>query len=204
MPDISIRIQVGDAIEVVQAIESNLENPSELMGDILLMMIRSTQLTFEQQGRPARWTPLAQSTIEGRLRKNDGGRAALKALGTPGTTELGFNPDNKAAKGKFGKNAVKAQEKYFAAIGSIQILRDTGRLLMGVGGGQSGDFETEDGFGIRPDKYTAVLGTNHPGAEALQFIIAGGRPFLLFQDQDEEDIMDASVQFVMGTGPYSE
>lgn len=202
MPDLSLRIQVGDAVEVVHAIETQLSDPTELMQDHLLIMIRSTQLTFEAQGRP-RWTDLAQSTVEARLRKNASGRAALKGIqGSTGTTGSAFAPDNKAASGKFGKAAVKAQEKYFAAVGSIQILRDSGRLLMSVGGGQSGAFEDEQGFG-ESDQFTATLGTNHPGAEALQFIIAGGRPFLVFQDIDEEDIMDASVQFVMMTGPYA-
>lgn len=187
MPDLSIRVQVGDAVEVVMGIASQLEDPSPLMQDALLIMIRSTQLTFEAQGRPTRWTPLAQSTIESRLRKNAGGRAALKGANDRTLT---------------GKKAVAAQEKYFAAAGSIQILRDTGRLLMSVGGGQAGAFEDEQGFG-ESDQFTATLGTNHPGAEALQFIIAGGRPFLVIQETDEEDIMDASVQFVMMTGPYA-
>src|SRR5687768_16897595 len=78
MPEAFLRIQVGDAVEVVRVVETQLEDPSELMQDSLLVMIRSTQLTFQAQGRPDRWTPLAQSTIEARLRKNAGGRSALK------------------------------------------------------------------------------------------------------------------------------
>ena len=175
MPDISLRIQVGDVVEVVQAIESQLADPTVLMVDSLLFMIRATQQRFEAQG-PG-WAALAQSTIE-----------ALK-----GANDRSLS----------GKKAVAAQNAYFAAAGSIQILRDTGRLLMSVGGGQSGAFEDEQGFG-ESDQFTATLGTNHPGAEALQFVIAGGRPFLIFDDQVEDDIMDASVQFVMATGPYAE
>lgn len=191
MPDIFLRIQVGDAVEVVKAIETQLEDPSELMQDVLLFMIRSTQLTFEAQGRPSRWTPLAQSTVESRLRKNAGGRSALKA-----GRRSGVGGDLS------GPKAVAAQNKYFAAAGSIQILRDTGGLMMSVGGNASGAFESDEGFG-ESDKFTATLGTNKVQAVPLQFIIAGGRPFLLIQDEDEEDIMDATVQFVMKTGPYA-
>lgn len=186
MPDISIRIQVGEVVEIVYGVETQLEDPSILMRDWLLLMLRSTQLTFQEGGRPAKWTSLAMSTIEGRLRRDAGGRSALKGA----NAKLS------------GKAAVKAQEKFFVAVGSIQILRDIGRLLMSVGGSASGAFEDEQGFG-ESDTFTATIGTNHPGAEALQFVIAGGRPFLIFQNIDEEDGMDMTKQFVMQEGPYA-
>lgn len=189
MANLFLNIQVGDAVETVLVVEEQLADPTVLMQDALLMLIRSTQLTFEAQGRPQRWTPLAMSTIRGRLQKNAGGRAALRA---------GDKAPNLS-----GKDAVKAQNQFFAAVGSVQILRDTGALAMGVGFGASGAFETPEGFG-ESDKFTATLASTHLGAEALQFVIAGGRPFLLIQDVDEEDIMDAAVQFVMATGPYSD
>jgi phage gpG-like protein len=184
--DIALRLKVGDAVETVLAVETALADPSELMADILLVMLRSTQLTFQESGRPDRWTPLAQSTIDQRLRSNSKGRAIVR------------NANKKLS----GKAAVKAQNAYFAASGNVQILRDTGALLLSLGGSASGAFQTEDGFG-ESDQFTAELGTNHPGAEALQFVIAGGRPFLLIQTVDEEDIMDMSVQFVLQEGPYA-
>jgi hypothetical protein len=185
MPDISIRVQIGDAVEVVHGIRVRLEDPTALMKDWLLLMIRSTHLTAEAQGRPSPWHFLAQSTIEGRLRRNAKGRAILKG-----------------ATGKSGAAAVKGQNKFFAAVGEMKILRVTGRLMMGVGDVAAGAFENGSGFG-ESDQFTATLGSNHPGAFALQFIIAGGRPFLLFQDVDEQDGMDITQQFVMGTGPYA-
>ena len=188
MPDLALRIQVGDAVETVLVVEEQLADPTVLMQDALLILVRSTQLTFEAQGRPTRWTPLAMSTIRGRLRKNAGGRAALRA--------------GDRAPNLHGAAAVKAQDKFFAAAGSVQILRDTGALAMGVGYGAAGSFETPEGFG-ESDKFTATLASTHPAAEALQFVIAGGRPFLVIQDVDEEDVMDATVQFVMATGPYA-
>lgn len=186
MPDLFLRIQVGDVVEVVVGIRTQLEDPAPFMADCLLVMIRSTQLTFEAGGRPTRWTPLAPSTIEKRLRRNAKGRATLKA----------------ANKKQYGAAAVKAQDRYFAAVGQIQILRDTGALWLSVGGSATGAFETEDGFG-ESDRFTATLGTNRVQAYALQFVIAGGRIFLLIQDQDEEDIMDMSVEWVMKTGAYA-
>lgn len=190
MPDIYVRIQVGDAVEMVRLVETQLEDPSVLMKDVLLLMIRSTQLTLQAEGRPTRWTPLAQSTINARLRKNASGRAALKA-------------GQKAASGKvFGKKAVSLQDQFFAAVGAVKMLRDTGALAMSVGMGAAGAFEAEDGFG-ESDKFTAELGTNRVQAYALQFVIAGGRVFLLIQDQDEEDVMDMALDFVMGTGAYA-
>jgi len=91
-------------------------------------------------------------------------------------------------------------------LGSIEILRDNGLLLQSVTGTLSGPFEVADGFGIS-DKYTAELGTNRPGADALQVgnpannLVA--RPYMLIQPQDEEDIAGMTADFLLGVGPYS-
>lgn len=155
MASFTINIQVADVVKTLTLIQDAFHDPSELMKDVLLVMLRSTQQNFEAQGRPERWQPLAQSTID---RRRGGGK-------------------------------------------DVKILRDTGLLLQSVGGSAAGAFEAEDGFG-ESDKFTAAIGTNRPGAEALQLVIAGGRVFLLFQDQDEEDIMDMASDWFLRVGPY--
>ncbi len=181
----TIRIQVGEVVEVLRVVEASLEDPTELMQDVLLVMIRSTQLNFEAQGRPTRWAGLAPSTIKQRLRKVRGG--VVKTRGKK--------------KESIYRQLFDQSDAFYTALGSIQILRDRGLLFQSVGGNASGPFEDSDGFG-EAEKFHATIGTNRPGADALQLVIAGGRPYLLIHDQDEEDIMDMSVQWVLRTGAY--
>lgn len=171
----NLQIQVGDVTHVITLIELAVDDASELMRDVLLVMIRSTQQTFEAQGRPARWADLAESTVLKRLRR---------AMRLQRVRDLGS----------------------LGAVGSIQILRDTGLLMQSVGAGASGSFSAADGFGDS-DAFTAVIGTNRPGWQN-QFPDSRGwrpeRPFLVFQDQDEEDIADMAMHWLMRTGPYAE
>lgn len=175
MTSFVLQYQLGDVAEILSVMESRFEDASELMADALLLMIRSTQLNFDEQGRPQQWDDLAQSTTTRRFRKAMGGRSA-RAQGS------------------------------LAVLGSIQILRDTGLLMQSLGEGASGSFETADGFG-ESDKYTATLGTNRPGADALQVGNPAGnlpsREYMLFQAQDEEDLGQMHEDWVMGAGPYA-
>jgi phage gpG-like protein len=177
----TLELQTGDVIATVREIHAALTDATPLMQDVLLVMMRSTQLNFEMGGRPNKWPPLAQSTIDRRL---------------GGVFSGG---------GKSGKAAVKAQDKYFAAVGSIQILRDSGLLMQSLGANATGPFENDDGFG-EVEKFTATLGTNRPGWQN-QFPDSRGwrpeRPFLLFQEQDVQDIEQMHADFVMQVGPYA-
>lgn len=175
VPDYSIVYQAGAVVEVVTLVQSRLEDATELMADVLLLLIRSTQLNFDAQGRPDQWADLAPSTTRARFAKGMKGRGA-KAKGS------------------------------LAVLGSIQILRDTGLLMQSLGEGRSGSFETADGFG-ESDKFTATLGTNRPGADALQTGVPErnlpAREYVLFQAQDYDDIGQMHEDFVLGLGPYS-
>jgi phage gpG-like protein len=155
-----IQYQLGDVTELLTAVETRLGDASDLMADVLLLLIRSTQLNFDAQGRPDRWADLAPSTL-------------ARRRGDPDTA---------------------------------QILRDTGLLMQSLGAGSSGAFEAADGFG-ESDEFTATLGTNRPGADALQLGNPGGnlpaREHVLFQAQDYEDLDQMQEDFVMGLGPYA-
>lgn len=179
----TLQYQLGDAVKTLTVTEARLEDASDLMADALLLMIRSTQLNFEEQGRPQPFYPLAQSTIDKRL-----GVSAGKFAGGS------------------GKSAVKKQNKYFAMVGAIQILRDTGLLMQSLGAGSSGAFEAADGFG-ESDKTSATLGTNRPGADALQTGYAPNnlpaREYVLFQEQDDEDLLAMAEDFFTASGPYA-
>jgi phage gpG-like protein len=170
-----VRVQVGEVVEVLTLIESAFDDPTPLMRDVLLVMIRSAQLTFEAQGRPTRWHDLAESTIRGRFKK---------AMKGPGAKSLGS----------------------LGVLGSILILRDTGLLFQSIGGNAVGAFEGADGFG-EADRLSATIGTNRPGADALQLGAPENnlpaREYLLFQPQDEDDIADMSIAWMMRQGPYA-
>lgn len=173
-PSFTIEYQAGDVTHLLTVVEGAFDDPSPLMSDALLVMIRSTQLTFEAQGRPNAWDELKESTRRARF------GAAMKKKGAK-------------AKGSL------------AVIGAIQILRNTGALMRSVGGGASGPFEADGGFGTSDDT-TAVLGTNAPGWQN-QFADTRGwrdaREFLLIQDQDESDIADVGIAWFTRTGPYA-
>lgn len=189
----TMSFQAGEVVRVLTVMQTAMDNPTELMRDILLVMIRSTQLNFEAGGRPTRWTSLQPATILRRLRRTQKGRAAVKKL-------------NKAAtKGK--PDAVPTQmDTLLGLMASVQILRDTGLLFQSVGAGASGEFSTSDGFGVA-EKYAAILATNRPGADAHQLGYPEGnipeRPFFLLQPEEEGDIADMGMQWLMRTGPYA-
>lgn len=170
-----LKIHVGDVVQTLTVIEAALADPAPLMRDVLLVMIRSTQLTFEAQGRPQRWDDLADSTIRRRFAVARGARGA-------------------------------ASQGSLAILSSIQILRNTGLLLQSVGGRATGAFAEADGFGDS-DETSAIIGTNRPGADALQLGHSRGyfppRVFLLIQDQDEQDIVDMSADWFLQVGPYA-
>jgi phage gpG-like protein len=175
MPNtITLGVQLGDSLDTLAQIEAALGDATPLMQDLLLLMIRSTQLNFEAQGRPLPWAPHAESTIRRRF---------------------GFAMKQKGAKAK----------GTLAVLGSIWILRDQGLLAQSVGGGASGPFQSADGFGAS-DEHSAVIGTNRPGWQN-QFDDSRGwreaRPFILWQDQDEEDAGAMGMDWIMRTGPYA-
>jgi len=172
----TLQYQLGEVSHLLTMVETRADDPSDLMADHLLLLIRSTQLNFEEQGRPVPFAELAPSTERRRFAKGMKGKGA-KALGS------------------------------LAVLGSTQILRDTGLLMQSLGAGASGPFEAADGFG-ESDKFTAVLGTNRPGADALQVGYAPNnlpsREYVLFQEQDETDLLRMTEDWMMGTGPYAE
>lgn len=180
----SLQWQLGDTIKVLTLVETRAKDATDLMKDSLLLMIRSTQLNIEAGGRPTPFAPLAQSTIDARLGVSAGKFA-----------------------GGFGKSAVKKQNKYFGMVSSLKILRDTGLLMQSLGAGASGIFEEADGFG-EYDASSATLGTNRPGADAIQLGYPPnnlpGREYILFQVQDEDDLLVMAEDFYTGAGPYAE
>lgn len=174
MTEVRLEYHLADAQHLVGSITTRLEDPSDLTADYLLLMIRSTQLNFEEQGRPLPFAELAPSTIERRFTKGMKGKGA-KAKGS------------------------------LAVLGSIQILRDTGLLMQSLGASANGPFETDGGFG-ESDKFSAVIGSNRPGADALQTGYAPhnlpGREYILFQAQDVDDMQQMAQDWLTGSGPY--
>lgn len=173
MASFTIQIHVGDVVQTLTVVEQALDDATDFMKDVLLIMIRSTQLTFEAQGRP-RWDDLKESTERKRF------ALAMRGSGA----------------GRRGTLAV---------LGNLPLLRVTGLLLQSVGGGAAGPYNSADGFGDSDDE-SAIIGTNRPGWQN-QFRDSRGwreaREFLLFQDQDERDIMDGAVDWVLRRGPYA-
>jgi phage gpG-like protein len=201
----TITMHVGDVVRVLHVVEAAMDNPSDLMKDVLLVMIRSTHKNFEAQGRPVTWEPLSPATILSRLYAHEGSKALIPSKKE---NEKSYANLFDKAEGKKGKSQKKLDAKldaYFAAIGSMKILRDWGLLWQSVGGNATGAFTTEDGFAASDD-LTASIGTNRPGADALQLGFPGNnlpaRPYILFQDEDEEDIADMAMDFMLKRGPY--
>jgi len=171
--ELSVSIQIGDAVRVIEMIDTATRDASDLMKDVLLVMIRSTSLNFDAEGRP-RWDDLKESTIRHRF-----------ALGA--------------------KGAGAKKQGSLAILGSITILRNTGLLAQSVGLGQSGSFQSGEGFG-ESDNFAAVIGTSQPGWQN-QFPDTRGwraaREFLMFQPQDDEDIAAMAQDWLLGLGPYA-
>lgn len=175
MPTVfTLQLQAGDVLLQTKRIETAAKDASPLMKDVLLLMIRSTQLNFQSQGRPDRWDDLKESTERRRFKRASKRKGASK-LGSLGV------------------------------LASMLILRDTGRLMQSLGEGRSGEFDAKGGFG-ETDDFNATLGTNAPGWQNQEDDTRGwrdARPFILFQTQDEEDIADMGMDFLMGRGPYA-
>jgi len=171
----SVTYQLGEVTGILAMVEARMEDASDLMADALLLSIRSTQLNFEEGGRPVPFAELAESTERRRFAK------AMKGSGAKASGSLGV-------------------------LGSLQILRDTGLLMQSLGAGAQGSFESADGFG-ESDEKSATLGTNRPGADALQTGYPPnnlpGREYVLFQAQDEEDLLAMTEDWLMGTGSYA-
>lgn len=177
MTTAALSLDVRDGLAMLRQVEARANDATPLMKDALLLMIRSTQLNFQAQGRPDKWDDLALSTIL---------RRALKALK--------------------GKKSQKAKMKAApSVIAGLQILRDTGRLMQSVGVGATGPFDAAEGFG-ESDESTATIGTNAPGWQNQEADTRGwrvARPFLLFQEQDVDDLTQMAMDWMTGSGPYA-
>lgn len=204
----TIRYQAGEVIEVLTLLEASYEDPTPLMQDVLLIMIRSTQLTFQAQGRPDKWAKLSPATIRARLRQlqRTTGRRVLPRVRADGRRSIKNDQTERSRRLKYYRKLFGRSDKYYTALGSIQILRDRGLLAQSVGGSAAGPFEAAEGFG-EVTRTSAIIGTNRPGSDALQ---RGNpernlpaRPFLLIQVQDEVDVADIGIQFMLRTGPYA-
>lgn len=80
-----LEVQMGEAIELIELIEVRGDDPTPFIQDVLLLMIRSSQLNFEAEGRPDRWADLAESTERRRFRKAAGAIARLGSLAALGS-----------------------------------------------------------------------------------------------------------------------
>lgn len=208
MPNFTLEIQTGDVIRVVTLLEASYRDPTALMQDILLLMIRSTQLTFEAQGRPEKWAELSPATVAQRLRQiQKKTRRKIIPDVRPDRRRV-VKSDSAEHKKKLAiyKKLFKPSDKFYAAVGSIRILRNKDLLFQSVGGNAVGPFEAAGGFGSA-EKFVATIGTNRPGADALQHGVPEHnlppRLYLLIQAQDEVDAADLGIQFMLRTGPYA-
>ena len=174
MTSIRLQIQVGDVRDTLKSIHLAFADASPFTGDVLGIMLRSTQLNFEQQGRPKKWDELAPSTKRARMRK-------LAAGG-------------------------RSKKKLAQLAGSMLILRNTGHLLQSVGGGASGPFEQQGGFG-QSDRDSAIIGTDNPGGYNQWPNPRTGAParlIFVWQDQDERDVLEMADDWFTRSGPYAE
>lgn len=80
---INLTYSTANVVKTFKLLEASYEDPEPLMQDVLLVMIRSTQVTFQAEGRPQPWDELAESTERQRFRHAArGGRGgSLAALG---------------------------------------------------------------------------------------------------------------------------
>lgn len=174
MPNtVTIGVQLGDTLETLELIEDALSDATPLMQDLLLLMIRSTQLTFEAQGRPLPWAPHAESTIRrrfGRAMKQKGAKAqgTLAVLGSIWILRdegLLAQSVGGSASGPFeGADGFGASDEHSAVIGTNRP-------------GWQNQFDDTRGW-----------------REA--------RRFLDWQDIDEKDAGAMSMDWIMRTGAY--
>ena len=171
---LTLRLHVGDVLHVLHVMEAAYDDASDLMADVLLTMIRSTQLNFEAQGRPVRWADLAESTERRRFAKAMGGRGArtLGSLGTLGSllilqvTGSLFQSLGGGASGPFeAKDGFGESDRFTATIGTNRP-------------GWQNQFADTRGW-----------------REA--------RPMVEFQNQDVEDIGAMAADWALRTGSYA-
>ena len=86
----------------------HVERPLKAAG---AYMLGSTEKTFQQQGRPKRWTPLASSTLA--RRRKGRGRGGAKILIDKGKmkSQVAFTVHSKGV--EIGLNAVQARRQHF-------------------------------------------------------------------------------------------
>jgi phage gpG-like protein len=174
MASFEITIHVGDVVHVLTIMEAAFENPAELMKDVLLTMIRSTQLTFEANGRPSRWDDLKESTerkrfakaMRGQRARNIGALAVLGGLQILRDTGLLAQSVGGGASGAFDTS------DGFGDSDQLSAIIGTNRP------GWQNQFPDSRGWRV-------------------------AREFLLIQDQDEEDIAAMALDWFLRRGPYA-
>lgn len=170
-----MQYQVGEVTQVLRMMEAGFEDASDLMKDVLLVMIRSTQLNFEMQGRPEPFADLAESTER---------RRYAKAMGAPGAGALG-------SLATLGSLMILIDSGLFMQ--SLGAGAD-GAFEAADGFGEFDEYTATLGSN-RPG--ADVLQTGYPPHNLP------AREVVLFQERDVEDMMQMAADFALRVGPYA-
>lgn len=175
MTDFSIVVQVGDVLREVNLIQASAEDATDLMKDVLLLMIRSTQKTFEAEGRPTHWDAHKDSTERARFARAMKGASARKlgSLATLGSFNI------------LRVTGLLAHSVGFGAGGAFEAEQ---------GFGESDKFTAVLG--------TSQPGWQNQFPDSRGWRDA--REYLLFQAEDEKDASAMALDWLMRRGPYAQ
>lgn len=174
MSSFTLTIHVGDVVHVLTVIEAAFDNPEPFMQDVLLVMVRSTQQNFVAQGRPDRWSDLAESTVARRFARAMKGKGSKKlgSLAVLGAIEI------------LRDTGILAQSVGFGASGPFSTSQGFGEAD-----------KTSAVIG------TNAPGWQNQFPDSRGRRVA--RVFILWQVQDEEDVGEMGIHFFTRTGAYA-
>jgi len=156
-----------------------LSNLEPLMAEIGEIGVLSIQENFQQEGRPRKWAPLAESTKEQRRRQ---GRARGRILNRLG------------AAGLFGSINYRA-DRNSVAIGTNRIYGPT--MHYGARKGEFGTITANIRAHVRRVGGKNVRVRAHTRRMPVPWGDIPSRPFLMFQDEDWQDIGEAIDEYLI-------
>jgi len=109
---ITIKYNADAAIALLDGIRERTIDMTPAMKGIQQVMLQSATQNFIDQGRPARWVPLAEATIRRRRNQN---RSSIEILGDTGYLKRSLSP---SSSGSIPEGGIRRHTKQSSHIGT--------------------------------------------------------------------------------------
>jgi phage gpG-like protein len=176
---VDIRVEIDDKefTRLMWAMANNADKLRPFFNKASMIMFRSFDLNFREQGRPRHWKRLSPNTIAGRR------RGSARILQDTGRLKM-----STMAKGAEGN--LYRQGKDYLKMGSRLKIAPHHQY-----GTQPYDIVPKSAKALRfmtVEGIRFAMRVRHPGLDA--------RPFVLIQDEDVKDLTNLAADHVMGVG----